>query len=467
MIMLLGSLLLATAQAGQGELALSGNTYDLAIDGAGFFRLVGADGEQRFTRDGRFHLDPTGVLVSAGGLRLDPPVTIPARAISCVIGFDGRVQVLLEGAPSLVKAGEIRLARFADEGALLADPGGRGRLLRATSRSGAGALGVPGQEGTGFLRQGYLEREGLSATEASGEVTITFPMEARVRGTEVELGEVAHVQCSDPALARLVGGFELGYAPAPGYSRVFRVERVRSALARKMPNVLARFAGQRACRVYPEVQEISGEEILAAARRELEAGMGDQEITFQPTGELEAVAVPAGATSHSVRARLENRPTSSGFVTVPVEILVDETRYRTIWTPWRVSVWHTRPVLAQDVRAGEILRPQMFERRRVEALAGESPALVSGLLVGSVALRDLPAGALVRRSDVQRPTVVALGDSVFLRVKKGAIEARVSAVALQAGAIGDRIRVQTGDSAQELVATIESRETCRIDLDRP
>ena len=47
-----------------------------------------------------------------------------------------------------------------------------------------------------------------------GGVTVTLPMEAHVRGTEIELGEIAQVVGADPEEVDRVAALELGYAPA-------------------------------------------------------------------------------------------------------------------------------------------------------------------------------------------------------------------------------------------------------------
>ena len=50
----------------QGSLTQTGSPLDVAIDGKGFFQISTADGP-RYTRDGRFKLDPTGKLVTQDG----------------------------------------------------------------------------------------------------------------------------------------------------------------------------------------------------------------------------------------------------------------------------------------------------------------------------------------------------------------------------------------------------------------
>jgi flagellar basal-body rod protein FlgG len=61
----------------QGALQQTGQPFDLAIEGQGYFRVRLADGQQALTRDGNFHADASGQLVTASGATLVPPVRVP------------------------------------------------------------------------------------------------------------------------------------------------------------------------------------------------------------------------------------------------------------------------------------------------------------------------------------------------------------------------------------------------------
>lgn len=306
-----------------------------------------------------------------------------------------------------------------------------------------------------------------------GGATVTLPPEAKVRGTEVELGEVALISGLDGELVDRLRALELGYAPAPGFSRLITSEKIRAVLGHELPGLDIRVAGERACRVWPEVEEIRPEVIEEAARAELLRAFGGREASFTLKDPLPLVRVPlggegVGAEAGEGRALVARAPAGelhSGLLGVPVEILVDGLRYRTVWTSWRVEVWETRPVLARPVRAGEELRPELFERSRVRVGAEARPEpLDPATVLGSVARRDLAPGEPVTALDVHRPAAVTLGSTLFLRVKKGPIEARVSVLALETGSVGQRIRVKTIDSGQELLATIAGRDRCEIVL---
>ncbi|MDZ4075304.1 MAG: flagellar hook protein FlgE [Hylemonella sp.] len=54
----------------QGNLTITGNALDIAINGAGFFQLELPDGSLAYTRAGNFKLDNTGTIVTNGGAKV-------------------------------------------------------------------------------------------------------------------------------------------------------------------------------------------------------------------------------------------------------------------------------------------------------------------------------------------------------------------------------------------------------------
>lgn len=77
---------------GQGDIEATGGSFDLAIEGEGFF-LVETPAGQRLTRAGHFIPNVAGELVTPDGHRLldagGAPVFVPAEAAAVNIGRDG------------------------------------------------------------------------------------------------------------------------------------------------------------------------------------------------------------------------------------------------------------------------------------------------------------------------------------------------------------------------------------------
>jgi len=50
---------------------------DISIEGDGFFQVTLPDGTIAYTRDGSWHLDGDGQIVTSDGYLLEPQITIP------------------------------------------------------------------------------------------------------------------------------------------------------------------------------------------------------------------------------------------------------------------------------------------------------------------------------------------------------------------------------------------------------
>lgn len=147
----------------QGNYAQTNNPLDVVIQGKGFFQIRTANGELAYTRDGAFHLDRDGNLVTLNGDPLEPSITIPKEAQAISIGANGSVSYTMPGTTTAQEAGQIQLADFQNPSGL--DSIG-GNLYKPTSASGDPVTGNPGgQEGLGSLLQGYLEQSNVSVVE--------------------------------------------------------------------------------------------------------------------------------------------------------------------------------------------------------------------------------------------------------------------------------------------------------------
>ena len=62
----------------QGGIAATGNPYDIAINGRGFFQITLPSGQTGYTRAGALHVNGEGQVVTADGYALQPEITIPA-----------------------------------------------------------------------------------------------------------------------------------------------------------------------------------------------------------------------------------------------------------------------------------------------------------------------------------------------------------------------------------------------------
>jgi flagellar basal-body rod protein FlgG len=150
----------------QGAMTNTGNKFDLALNGRGWFQVTGPDGETLYTRAGSFNKNATGQLVTIDGYLVQPQITVPADATEVLVNETGEVFARI-GTGDLQNLGQLTLANFANDVGL--DPLG-GNRYRESAASGSPVVGVPGDPGFGTVHQGYLENSNVDPVKEITEL---------------------------------------------------------------------------------------------------------------------------------------------------------------------------------------------------------------------------------------------------------------------------------------------------------
>jgi flagellar basal-body rod protein FlgG len=138
----------------QGVLEPTSGRFDLALQGEGFFRVRLPSGEQRYTRDGAFHLDGQGTLVTTEGYILDgAPIDWPRNAITVTVRRrrHGLHAEQRERAAPRTPASCRGVARSPNPAGLKAQGG---NLFSETPASGVATQNTAGLNGTGTIKAG-------------------------------------------------------------------------------------------------------------------------------------------------------------------------------------------------------------------------------------------------------------------------------------------------------------------------
>ncbi|MBT4868176.1 MAG: flagellar hook-basal body complex protein, partial [Planctomycetaceae bacterium] len=161
----------------EGCLQQTGNTFDIAIVGDGFFQIQG-NSETLFSRAGNFTKNSEGQLVLASadrGRLLEPNITVPPDAVDVIITSDGTVSVRQAGSETLNQIGTIQTVRFVNPQGLIQLGN---NLYGLTDASGQPLTGIPGTDGRGEVRSGFLE---VSNTNLEAEMFELRRLESRRR----------------------------------------------------------------------------------------------------------------------------------------------------------------------------------------------------------------------------------------------------------------------------------------------
>ena len=128
-----------------GSLQTTEQPLDMAVNGRGFFQVLLPDGTVSYTRDGSFHLNSDGQIVTSNGFALEPAIVVPNETQTFTVGQDGTVSVTTTGnAPPQVIGNT---------------------LFLETGSSGAPQVGTPGLNGLGTVAQNTLENSNVNVVE--------------------------------------------------------------------------------------------------------------------------------------------------------------------------------------------------------------------------------------------------------------------------------------------------------------
>ena len=152
-------------QLAQGSLSATGGDLDVAIDGLGFLEVTLPSGATAYTRDGGLKRTGEGLIVTSDGFPVAPEIVIPQDARSISINAQGEIYAYFDDAAAGQLLGQFNLTGFSNAKGLEALGS---NLFGETEASGPPVVSVPGADGLGTLRQGYLED---SSVDAVREIT--------------------------------------------------------------------------------------------------------------------------------------------------------------------------------------------------------------------------------------------------------------------------------------------------------
>jgi flagellar basal-body rod protein FlgG len=146
----------------QGNLMITDNELDWAIDGKGFFRVLDADGNIMYTRDGSFEVNQNGDIVTSSGYLLEPNIQVPQNTTELTVARDGTVFAKEPGVPEPLNLGQIEIATFINPSGLEAV--GQ-NMFYETIASGPPVVNNPNVAEAGALIQGALEASNVNTVE--------------------------------------------------------------------------------------------------------------------------------------------------------------------------------------------------------------------------------------------------------------------------------------------------------------
>ncbi len=154
----------------QGDLILTENELDIAIEGDGFLQVELPNGNTSYTRSGALKRDSNGRITTSDGYPIIPEITIPDGARQISISETGIVSAIIGDDTESTELGDIELAGFTNNAGLAAQ--GK-NLFEETTASGTPQIGTPGEDGFGTILQTYLEGSNVNIVEELANMITT------------------------------------------------------------------------------------------------------------------------------------------------------------------------------------------------------------------------------------------------------------------------------------------------------
>ena len=142
----------------QGDYQQTGNPFDWAIEGDGFFQLEDGDGGTAYTRAGSFKVNKDSNICNSEGLLLTPALSVPQGTVVITVDKSGQVTAT-DSKGTMTQIGQLQIATFINPAGL--SSAGR-NLYAKTDASGDASVGNPGIEGKGTISQYFLEMSNVN-----------------------------------------------------------------------------------------------------------------------------------------------------------------------------------------------------------------------------------------------------------------------------------------------------------------
>ena len=146
----------------QGDLQSTGNPYDIAVQGAGFFEIQQPDGINAYSRSGNFSLSAQGQMVTQDGLVVLPGHHDSQQRDRGDYQHPGPGACHRAGQHHATDRGPARIDGFPQS---RRPQFHRRQFVPGNSASGTPQTGVPGSPGFGTIQQGYLETSNVNSVD--------------------------------------------------------------------------------------------------------------------------------------------------------------------------------------------------------------------------------------------------------------------------------------------------------------
>jgi flagella basal body P-ring formation protein FlgA len=301
---------------------------------------------------------------------------------------------------------------------------------------------------------------------AAADVVVRLSPTATVEG-DVVLGQVATVE-GDELYATRVRALRIGPAPTVGTPLRLDVEGLRRRLRNARIDVTrVRFEGAEQTLISRAAQVVPGAALVEAVRqqsreRQARAGLpADAATTLFPVSPPDDLQVPMGALA--LRARVQDAPSGSSFVSATVTVSVDGRDVQTVPLTFRSGRLRPIVVAAVALMPRSALAPEAVhvESRPSTDVPADALTDITGVADLEV-VYPVAAGEVVTARTVRPRLLVRRGEAVTLLVEGQGFVITAQGKAAEDARRGDTVRVINTSSRREVLGTVDGAGVVRV-----
>jgi flagella basal body P-ring formation protein FlgA len=296
----------------------------------------------------------------------------------------------------------------------------------------------------------------------AGETLATFQPQVRVIGRSavtvttpgISLGDLAEIQGQDLQQDEIVIGLKkvrLGSAPSPGQETTIAAARILERLRTEGINLnQIGYRFPRVIKVRRAGRVLSYREVLEAVENYLLGS--NRDIELKSIDYAENVYLAPGVTSLEVIPNENRHSNKLKFMIVANAPGQDPVHFDVRAT---VEEWREVPVATRALSRGSVINESDVRMARMNLRTLPPDAfLASAAVLGLEASRDLGHGEVFRQGKLAIPPVINVGSGVTLLYRSGRLEATATGVALEAGVLGQEIKVRNIASKRVIVGKV-------------
>lgn len=207
-------------------------------------------------------------------------------------------------------------------------------------------------------------------------------------------------------------------------------------------------------------QDMTADVIAAALPAALQLPASDGETLVRLDNPFVMLSGPAdGMLSFS---GLRYDPASRRFTGI-AQLLGNEAVYAQVAVSGRVVTYVDVPMLARQVRRGDVISAQDVRWQKIELTAANQNVLSDATaVIGMTPRTSLRTGAPLRAADLMQPAAIKRGALVTMIYRSGVLQLTTRGKALNDAAIGELVRVANLSSSRTVEGIALSDGTVRI-----